>query len=124
MKSVATPMDILDIGTFAYLLTGHQKAVCRILRHGLGTDSLAMARGAGNINRRRASSDRCTSGCKNPHYCGDKNIDADRGERCDLGSDVNGVYFDTDGNPSAVQTDAGGGEMKCTATCMIPIHQS
>jgi len=66
----------------------------------------------------------CTFGCKNPHYCGDKNIDTDRGEQCDLGSDVNGVYFDTDGNPSAVQTDAGGGEMKCTATCMIPIHQS
>jgi len=36
----------------------------------------------------------CTFGCKNPHYCGDKNIDTDRGEQCDLGSDVNGVYFD------------------------------
>ena len=62
----------------------------------------------------------CTFGCKNPHYCGDKIIDSDRGEQCDLGSDVNGVYYDTNGNPSAVQTDKGGGNMKCTSDCKVP----
>ena len=63
----------------------------------------------------------CTFGCKNPHYCGDKNIDSDRGEQCDLGGDVNGVYYDANGNPSAVQTDKGGGHMKCTLDCQVPI---
>jgi len=37
-----------------------------------------------------------------------------------LGSDVNGVYYDTNGNPSAVQTDKGGGNMKCTSDCKVP----
>jgi hypothetical protein len=63
----------------------------------------------------------CTFGCKNPHYCGDKIIDSDRGEQCDLGSDVNGIYYDGNGSPSAVQTDKGGGTMKCTSDCKVPI---
>jgi cysteine-rich repeat protein len=63
----------------------------------------------------------CTFGCKNPHYCGDGIIDSDRGEQCDLGSAVNGVYYDTNGSPSAVQTDGGGRTMKCTSDCKVPI---
>jgi hypothetical protein len=64
------------------------------------------------------TADGCTFGCKNPHYCGDKIIDGDRGELCDQGA-MNGVYTDASGAATAKQ-DGTQGTMVCDKLCHIP----
>jgi cysteine-rich repeat protein len=59
--------------------------------------------------------DGCTLGCRIPHYCGDGNVDTDRGEECDLG-DLNGLKLDGNMKP----TEDPAGVFYCTADCMIP----
>lgn len=58
----------------------------------------------------------CTFACRTPHYCGDGNLDTDRGEECDLG-DSNGVPVDMTGNPS----NAIDARVQCTARCTINV---
>jgi hypothetical protein len=58
--------------------------------------------------------DGCTLGCRIPHYCGDGNVDTDRGEECDLG-DRNGVKLDNNMEPTADPA----GIVYCTVDCTI-----
>jgi hypothetical protein len=50
-----------------------------------------------------------------PHFCGDKFIDTNLGEECDLG-DQNGVNLDSAGNPA----DPPAGFIHCQTNCTIP----
>jgi cysteine-rich repeat protein len=63
--------------------------------------------------------DGCTFGCTIPHYCGDQNLDTDRGEECDLGT-LNGKKVDAEGKES----EAPEARERCNTSCQLVIVNS
>jgi len=69
------------------------------------------ANGAGYVTRPDDAAG-CTRTCDRPHYCGDRNVDIQAGEQCDLGPD-NGRYVDRGAGKCVI----------CDVDCLIIIDR-